>query len=195
MLTGEPAPVEKAEGDKVYAGTLNGDGTLICRVTGVGRSTVLAGIARLVSQAQGSRAPVQALVDRVSALFVLMVVLIALLTLLYGGLLLTDWQTGLVRAVAVLVISCPCALGLAPPTAIMVGIGEGARQGILVRDADALQQAATAAAVVFDKTGTLTQGQLRLTDLVTGEPAAITRESALVLAATLEAGSAHPIAH
>lgn len=195
MLTGEPVPVEKRRDDKVYAGTLNGDGVLICRVTGVGRTTVLAGIARLVAQAQGSRAPVQALVDRVSAWFVPVVVLLGLLTLVYGGVFLGDWQTGLVRAVAVLVISCPCALGLATPTAIMVGIGEGARQGILVRDADALQQAATAAAVVFDKTGTLTQGQLRLTDLVTGEPAAITREAALVLAATLEAGSAHPIAH
>ena len=195
MLTGEPVPVEKRRDDKVYAGTLNGDGVLICRVSGVGRTTVLAGIARLVAQAQGSRAPVQALVDRVSAWFVPVVVLLGLLTLVYGGVFLGDWQTGLVRAVAVLVISCPCALGLATPTAIMVGIGEGARQGILVRDADALQQAATAAAVVFDKTGTLTQGQLRLTDLVTGEPAAITREAALVLAATLEAGSAHPIAH
>ncbi|WP_461483020.1 heavy metal translocating P-type ATPase [Porticoccus sp.] len=195
MLTGEPAPVEKAEGDKVYAGTLNGDGTLICRVTGVGRSTVLAGIARLVSQAQGSRAPVQALVDRVSAWFVPMVVLIALLTLLYGGLLLTDWQTGLVRAVAVLVISCPCALGLATPTAIMVGIGEGARQGILVRDADALQRAASAAVVVFDKTGTLTQGQVRLTDVVNVSAGPFDRMQALALAAALEAGSAHPIAH
>ena len=195
MLTGEPVPVEKSEGDKVYAGTLNGDGTLICRVTGVGRSTVLAGIARLVSQAQGSRAPVQALVDRVSAWFVPVVVLIALVTLLYGGLFLNDWQTGLVRAVAVLVISCPCALGLATPTAIMVGIGEGARQGVLVRDADALQRAASATAVVFDKTGTLTQGQVRLTDVANLSAGAIDRAQVLALAAALEAGSAHPIAH
>lgn len=195
MLTGEPVPVEKSEGDKVYAGTLNGDGTLICRVTGVGRSTVLAGIARLVSQAQGSRAPVQALVDRVSAWFVPVVVLIALVTLLYGGLFLNDWQTGLVRAVAVLVISCPCALGLATPTAIMVGIGEGARQGVLVRDADALQRAASATAVVFDKTGTLTQGQVRLTDVANLSAGAIDRTQVLALAAALEAGSAHPIAH
>lgn len=195
MLTGEPVPVEKSEGDKVYAGTLNGDSTLICRVTGVGRSTVLAGIARLVSQAQGSRAPVQALVDRVSAWFVPVVVLIALVTLLYGGLFLNDWQTGLVRAVAVLVISCPCALGLATPTAIMVGIGEGARQGVLVRDADALQRAASATAVVFDKTGTLTQGQVRLTDVANLSAGAIDRTQVLALAAALEAGSAHPIAH
>ncbi len=195
MLTGEPVPVEKSEGDKVYAGTLNGDGVLVCRVTGVGRSTVLAGIARLVSQAQGSRAPVQALVDRVSAWFVPVVVLIALVTLLYGGLFLNDWQTGLVRAVAVLVISCPCALGLATPTAIMVGIGEGARQGVLVRDADALQRAASATAVVFDKTGTLTQGQVRLTDVANLSAGAIDRTQVLALAAALEAGSAHPIAH
>ena len=195
MLTGEPVPVEKRDGDKVYAGTLNGDGVLVCRVTGVGRSTVLAGIARLVSQAQGSRAPVQALVDRVSAWFVPAVVLIAFGTLLYGGLFLNDWQTGLVRAVAVLVISCPCALGLATPTAIMVGIGEGARQGILVRDADALQRAASAAAVVFDKTGTLTQGQVRLTDVITQPASGFDRAQALVLVTALETGSAHPIAH
>lgn len=195
MLTGEPVPVEKSVGDKVYAGTLNGDGVLICRVTGVGRTTVLAGIARLVSQAQGSRAPVQALVDRVSAWFVPVVVVLALLTLIYGGVALDDWQTGLVRAVAVLVISCPCALGLATPMAIMVGIGEGARQGILVRDADALQRAASAAAVVFDKTGTLTQGQVRLTDLVTDNESGIDRSSALMLATALEGGSSHPIAH
>ncbi len=195
MLTGEANPVEKRQGDKVYAGTLNGDGVLVCRVTGVGRTTVLAGIARLVSQAQGSRAPVQALVDRVSAWFVPVVVVLALLTLIYGGVALDDWQTGLVRAVAVLVISCPCALGLATPMAIMVGIGEGARQGILVRDADALQRAASAAAVVFDKTGTLTQGQVRLTDLVTDNESGIDRSSALMLATALESGSSHPIAH
>ncbi|MFM8339332.1 MAG: heavy metal translocating P-type ATPase, partial [Fluviibacter sp.] len=194
MLTGEAVPVEKGLGDKVYAGTLNGDGVLICRVTGVGRTTVLAGIARLVSLAQGSRAPVQALVDHVSAWFVPVVVVLALLTLVYGGVFLNDWQTGLVRAVAVLVISCPCALGLATPMAIMVGIGEGARQGILVRDADALQRAASAAAVVFDKTGTLTQGQVRLTDLLTREASDITRSVALALVTALESGSAHPIA-
>ncbi len=195
MLTGEPVPVEKRRDDKVYAGTLNGDGVLICRVSGVGRTTVLAGIARLVAQAQGSRAPVQALVDRVSAWFVPVVVLIALLTLLYGGLVLDSWQTGVVRAVAVLVISCPCALGLATPTAIMVGIGEAARQGILVRDADALQQAASAAAVVFDKTGTLTEGQVRLTDRVLRDDDPLGQPATLVLVAALEQGSSHPIAH
>ena len=194
MLTGEAVPVEKRRDDKVYAGTLNGDGVLICRVSGVGRTTVLAVIARLVAQAQGSRAPVQALVDRVSAWFVPVVVLVAMLTLIYGGLVLGDWQVGLVRAVAVLVISCPCALGLATPTAIMVGIGEGARQGVLVRDADALQRAASAAAVVFDKTGTLTQGRVRLTDLVLGEDKALDRSTALALVAALESGSSHPIA-
>ena len=195
MLTGEPVPVKKRLGDKVYAGTINGDGVLFCEVKGVGRTTVLAGIARLVSQAQGSRAPVQALVDRVSAWFVPVVVLIALATLLYGGFVLADWQTGVVRAVAVLVISCPCALGLATPTAIMVGIGEGARQGILVRDADALQRAATASTVVFDKTGTLTQGQVRLTDLIVMPDSGLSAHQALVLANALEAGSAHPIAY
>lgn len=195
MLTGEPVPVEKRVSDKVYAGTLNGDGLLICRVTGVGRSTVLAGIARLVSHAQGSRAPVQALVDRVSAWFVPGVVLIALATLLVTGWWLNDWQAGVVRAVAVLVISCPCALGLATPTAIMVGIGEGARQGILVRDADALQRAASVKTVVFDKTGTLTEAKLQLTDVVLPPEGCLTRSAVLQKAAALEQGSAHPVAH
>lgn len=195
MLTGEPVPVEKRPDDKVYAGTLNGDGVLVCRVTGVGRSTVLAGIARLVAQAQGSRAPVQALVDQVSAWFVPLVVLIALLTLLFTGFWLGDWHAGVVRAVAVLVISCPCALGLATPTAIMVGIGEAARQGILVRDADALQRAATVRTVIFDKTGTLTEGRLRLTDVVLPSEALVARDEVLAFAAALEQGSAHPVAH
>ena len=195
MLTGEPVPVEKQLDDQVFAGTLNGDGLLVCRVTGVGRSTVLAGIARLVAQAQGSRAPVQALVDQVSAWFVPMVVLIALLTLLITGLWLGDWESAVVRAVAVLVISCPCALGLATPTAIMVGIGEGARQGILVRNADALQSAASVGTVIFDKTGTLTEGKLRLTDVVLDHDSDLTKEAVLAYAAVLEQGSAHPVAH
>lgn len=195
MLTGEPLPVEKQLDDKVYAGTLNGDGLLVCRVTGVGRSTVLAGIARLVAQAQGSRAPVQALVDQVSAWFVPMVVLVALLTLLVTGLWLGDWESAVVRAVAVLVISCPCALGLATPTAIMVGIGEGARQGILVRNADALQRAASVGTVIFDKTGTLTEGKLRLTDVVLAPDTQLSKEAVLGYASALEQGSAHPVAH
>ncbi len=195
MLTGEPIPVEKHINDKVYAGTLNGDGLLVCRVTGVGRSTVLAGIARLVAQAQGSRAPVQALVDKISAWFVPMVVLIALLTFLVTGLWLGNWEAAVIRAVAVLVISCPCALGLATPTAIMVGIGEGARQGILVRDADALQRAATVDTVVFDKTGTLTEGRLTLTDVVLPADSPVNKDQVLAIAAALEQGSAHPVAH
>ena len=195
MLTGEPLPVEKHLNDKVYAGTLNGDGLLVCRVTGVGRSTVLAGIARLVAQAQGSRAPVQALVDQVSAWFVPLVVFIALLTLVVTGLWLGDWEAAVIRAVAVLVISCPCALGLATPTAIMVGIGEGARQGILVRDADALQRAASVNTVIFDKTGTLTEGRLMLTDIVVPADSAVNKDQVLATAAALEQGSAHPVAH
>ena len=195
MLTGEPVPVEKRLDDKVYAGTLNGDGVLVCRVTGVGRSTVLAGIARLVAQAQGSRAPVQALVDKVSAWFVPLVVVLALLTLFVTGVWLGDWNAGIVRAVAVLVISCPCALGLATPTAIMVGIGEGARQGILVRDADALQRAASVGTVIFDKTGTLTEGNLRLTDAILAPDSPMSRQEILAVAAALEQGSAHPVAH
>lgn len=194
MLSGEALPVEKQVGDPVYAGTLNGDGSLLCRVTDVGRTTVLAGIARLVAQAQGSRAPVQALVDHVAAWFVPVVILLAALTWGYGW-LQGSWQTGLVHAVAVLVISCPCALGLATPMAIMVGIGEGARQGILIRDADALQRAAKAGAVVFDKTGTLTQGDLRLSDVVVVAQSSLDRATVLSIAAALEVGSSHPVAH
>ncbi|MDR0776212.1 MAG: heavy metal translocating P-type ATPase, partial [Azonexus sp.] len=140
MLTGESMPVGKAAGDRVFAATVNAQGALRCRATGVGEQTLLAGIIRLVGEAQGSKAPVQRLADRISGLFVPVVCVIALATLLgwwwYGG----DFAVALVNAVAVLVIACPCALGLATPTAIMVGTGQGARAGILVRNAEALER-------------------------------------------------------
>ena len=166
MLTGESLPVTKSTGDKVFAATINGDGLLRCRATGVGSHTLLAGIIRLVESAQGSRAPVQRLTDRVAAIFVPVVVAVAVLTLIMGWWLIGDFATALVNAVAVLVIACPCALGLATPTAIMVGSGQGARHGILIRNAVALELAQKITVLAVDKTGTLTEGKPVVIDIV-----------------------------
>lgn len=166
MLTGESLPLSKTIGDKVFAATLNGDGLLRCRATGVGAHTLLAGIIRLVETAQGSRAPVQRLTDKVAAIFVPVVVFVSLLTLGVGWWWLADFSTALVNAVAVLVIACPCALGLATPTAIMVGSGQGARAGILIRNAEALELAQKITVLAVDKTGTLTEGKPVVTDVI-----------------------------
>ena len=191
MLTGESMPVGKKAGDKVFAATANAQGALRCRATGVGEQTLLAGIIRLVGEAQGSKAPVQRLADRISAVFVPVVCAIALLTFagwwFYSGQL----AEALINAVAVLVIACPCALGLATPTAIMVGTGQGARAGILVRNAEALERAERITVLAVDKTGTLTEGQPQLTDVI---PLAVSESEALTLAAALEKGSEHPLA-
>ena len=201
MLTGESLPVTKAAGDKVFAATINGDGLLRCRATGVGSHTLLAGIIRLVEEAQGSKAPVQRLADKVSAIFVPVVVAIALLTFVGWWALAGDFTQALVNAVAVLVIACPCALGLATPTAIMVGTGQGAKAGVLIRNAVALELAEKLKVLVVDKTGTLTEGRPVVTDVVKvgaddapqevplGDTAAL-----LQLAASLEQGSTHPLA-
>jgi Cu+-exporting ATPase len=191
MLTGESMPVEKAAGAKVFAATVNGTGLLKCRATGIGRETVLAGIIRLVALAQGSKAPVQALADKVSAVFVPAVVAVAIAT--FGvWLVLGSFETALVRAVAVLVIACPCALGLATPTALMVGIGRAAKAGILIRNATALERAGAMTTLLLDKTGTLTEGKPGVTRIV---PAPGVPESdVLRVAAALERGSEHPIA-
>ncbi len=191
MLTGESMPVAKAPGDQVFAATANGQGALRCRATGVGEQTLLAGIIRLVGEAQGSKAPVQRLADRISAVFVPVVCVIALAT--FAG---WWWHSGafaeaLVNAVAVLVIACPCALGLATPTAIMVGTGQGARAGILVKNVEALERAEKIAVLALDKTGTLTRGEPQVTDIV---PLALDADQALCLAAALEQGSEHPLA-
>ena len=191
MLTGESMPVGKVAGDKVFAATANGQGVLHCRATGVGEQTLLAGIIRLVGEAQGSKAPVQRLADRISAVFVPVVCVIALLTFAGWWLYAGDFAEALVNAVAVLVIACPCALGLATPTAIMVGTGQGARAGILVKNAEALERAEKIAVLALDKTGTLTRGEPQMTDIVAlGTDA----DSALRLAAALEQGSEHPLA-
>ncbi len=191
MLTGESMPVGKQAGDRVFAATANGEGMLRCRATGVGEHTLLAGIIRMVAEAQGSKAPVQRLADRISAIFVPVVCGIALLTFtgwwIFGGV----FSDALINAVAVLVIACPCALGLATPTAIMVGTGQGARAGILVKNAEALECAEKIGVLAVDKTGTLTRGEPVVTDLL---PLAQDAEQALILAATLEQGSEHPLA-
>ena len=161
LISGEPIPVAKTTGSIVYAGTLNGAGTLIYRAREVGRATLLARIIRLVEEAQSSRAPIQQVVDRVARIFVPVIVLLALLTFLAWGFLspIDGWEQGLIAAVTVLIIACPCALGLATPTAIMVGIGRGAEEGLLVRNAEALEAAGHIDTLVLDKTGTITEGR------------------------------------
>ncbi|MEO8676658.1 MAG: cation-translocating P-type ATPase, partial [Casimicrobiaceae bacterium] len=158
MLTGESAPIAKLPGARVLAGTVNETGPLRCEATAVGQATLLAGIVRQVAAAQGSKAPVQRLADAVAAWFVPAVLVIAAVTLVGNGIALGDWGAALMRATAVLVIACPCALGLATPTALMVGVGQGARSGILVRNAASLEHAEKIDALVVDKTGTLTVG-------------------------------------
>jgi len=192
MLTGEPLPVSKTHNDKVTGGTLNGDGRVIVKVTATGVDTVLASIIRLVEDAQAAKAPIQRLVDKVSAVFVPVVLVIALLTLLAWWLNGQPFEVAVINAVTVLVIACPCALGLATPAAIMAGTGVAAQHGILIKDAQALELAHQADVVVFDKTGTLTLGQARLTDFVVPEHA--DRNALLTLAGALQSGSGHPLA-
>jgi Cu+-exporting ATPase len=188
LITGESLPVAKMVGDRLLGGSVNGEGLLKLRCTALGAESTLARIARMVEQAQGHKAPIQRLVDRVSAVFVPVVLGIALLTLLGWGLGTGDWERALLNAVAVLVIACPCALGLATPAAIMAGTGVAARRGILIKDAEALERAHRITLVAFDKTGTLTEGKPRLV-AHEGEP------ELLRLAAALQAGSEHPLAH
>ena len=157
LLTGESRPVEKHPGERVIGGSLNGDGLLKVRASAAASEGQLARIIALVENAQASKAPVERLVDRVSAIFVPAVLILAL-AVFVGWTLAGDWQAGLINAVAVLVVACPCALGLATPTAIIVGTGLAARRGILLRDASALERAKDISIVVFDKTGTLTDG-------------------------------------
>ena len=193
MLTGESLPVHKRAGDKVYAGTLNQQGLLRCRAEGVGAATMLAGIIRLVREAQGTKAPIQRLADRVAGVFVPAVVAISALTFALWWSLGGEFAPALVNAVAVLVIACPCTLGLATPTAIMVGTGRGAQVGVLVKNAVALERAENIRTLIVDKTGTLTEGKPVVTDVV---PAAGVSERDLVAAAaSLESGSTHPLAH
>ena len=174
MVTGELMPVGKRAGDEVIGGTLNGSGSFTFRATRVGRDTVLAQIVRLVQDAQGSKAPIQRLADTVTSYFVPAVLAIAALTFVTWMLLGPEpaFNLALLNTVAVLIIACPCALGLATPTSIMVGTGKGAENGILFRNAEALELLQKVDTVVLDKTGTLTTGKPRVTDFVLAPEAA-----------------------
>ena len=192
MLTGEPLPVAREPGATLTGGAINGEGRIVMEVTAVGAETVLARIIRLVEDAQAAKAPIQRLVDQVAAVFVPVVLFIALVTLVGWLLAGVGAETALIRAVAVLVIACPCALGLATPAAIMAGTGVAAQHGILIKDAEALETAHRVDTVAFDKTGTLTQGRPQLTAFHVEQDA----DEAVLLAAVagVQAGSEHPLA-
>ncbi|MFJ4607256.1 copper resistance metal-translocating P1-type ATPase CueA [Pseudomonas atacamensis] len=191
LISGESLPVPKQPGDKVTGGAINGEGRLLVRTQALGAETVLARIIRLVEDAQAAKAPIQKLVDKVSQIFVPTVLLIALATLIGWWLYGAPLETAVINAVAVLVIACPCALGLATPTAIMAGTGVAARHGILIKDAEALERAHEVSSVVFDKTGTLTSGMPRIAHFsaVDGD-----ENNLLTLAGALQRGSEHPLA-
>jgi Cu+-exporting ATPase len=189
MLTGEPLPVDKSPGDEVIGATINKQGLLKFEATRVGAETALAQIIRLVQEAQGSKAPIQRLADRVAGVFVPAVIIIALVTFAVWWAAGGDFTTAMIRLVAVLVISCPCALGLATPTSIMVGTGKGAELGILFKNSEALETAHRLQAIVLDKTGTITRGEPSVTDVVVSNP----QLALLRLAASAEQGSEHPL--
>ena len=210
MLTGESLPVEKSVGEIVIGATINQTGMLRMRATKVGRDTMLAGIIRMVEQAQGSKAPIQRLADTVAGIFVPAVLVIALLTFIgwtvagyiFGFAPQTDgmaaatqpWIVALVAAIAVLVVACPCALGLATPTAIMVGSGKGAEHGVLIKGGESLERIQAVTAAVLDKTGTITRGKPELTDVIVTPDATLTEPELLRLAAGAENASEHPLA-
>ncbi|MDR6182209.1 heavy metal translocating P-type ATPase [Asaia bogorensis] len=192
MLTGEAVPVLRQVGDTIFAGTLNTTGVVRARATSLGSETALARIVAMVSRAQGSKAPIQRLADRVSAIFVPTIIVIALLTFVIGWLATHDAQWSLVSAISVLVIACPCSLGLATPTALMVGTGKAASAGILFRNAEALERVHRLKVLAFDKTGTLTKGQPEVEAIYPAE--GVTEAELLGVAASLEANSEHPLA-
>jgi P-type Cu+ transporter len=196
MVTGEPFPVEKSTGDKLTAGTLNSSGSFVMVAERVGSETLLAQIVKLVSEAQRSRAPMQRLADQVAAYFVPGVVLVCVLAFLSWAFFGPEprFPHALLAAVSVLIIACPCALGLATPISIMVAVGRGARAGVLVRNAEALETLARVDTLVLDKTGTLTAGKPRLTHMQIFEDVSLTENALLTLAASLERSSEHPLA-
>ena len=191
LLTGESLPVSKRVGDRLTGGAINQEGMLVMQVTAVGNDTMLSQIIRSVEDAQAAKAPIQRVVDRVSAVFVPVVLLISLVTLVAWGMFTADWQQALLNAVAVQVIACPCALGLATPTSIMAGTGVAARYGILIKDAEALEIAHTINVVAFDKTGTLTEGKPAVVAL---KGIALPLERVLQLAQAVQQNSDHPLA-
>ena len=192
MISGEPIPVEKKQGDKVFAGTINQKGSFQFTADKVGGDTVLAQIIKMVQQAQGSKAPVQKLVDKIAGIFVPIVILIAILSLIAWVVLGGDngFTQGMLALVTVLVIACPCALGLATPTAIMAGVGKGAENGILIKDAESLELAKKINAIILDKTGTITEGKPVVTDIIWLKD----DQSSLQVFASLEKQSEHPLA-
>ena len=194
MLTGEPLPVPKGPGDALTGGAVNGDGRMVIEVSAVGAESVLARIIRLVEDAQAAKAPIQRLVDKVAAVFVPVVLVIALVTLAGWLIAGAGIETALIHAVAVLVIACPCALGLATPVAVMAGTGVAAKHGILIKDARALEIAHRVDTVAFDKTGTLTLGRPVLTELLPVTGAIEAEDELLAVAASLQGGSEHPLA-
>ncbi|MFO7553877.1 MAG: heavy metal translocating P-type ATPase [Desulfobacterales bacterium] len=193
MLSGEPIPVDKHPKDLVVGGTINGEGLLKFEATRVGKETALAQIIRLVQEAQGSKAPIQAIADRVAAVFVPAVIVIALVTFgLWWG-ISGEFVPAMVRLVAILVIACPCALGLATPTAIMAGTGKGAERGVLFKRSEALETATKLNTIVLDKTGTITMGKPAVVDIVSFDSALENEDQILKLAASVEQGSEHPL--
>lgn len=192
MVSGEPMPVSKNPGDNVIGGTVNDRGSFVFRAEKVGANTALAQIAKLVQRAQGSKAPMQGLADRVSSIFVPIVIVVAILTTVAYLLTGHSLDASIMPAVAVLVIACPCALGLATPTALMVGTGRGAELGILIKDGESLERASRLKTVILDKTGTLTEGKPKLTDVIPF--GTWSEEEALAFAASLESSSEHPLA-
>jgi len=193
MMTGESLPVLKSVGDHIVGATKNGDGMLKCQALKVGSDTFLASIVRLIEEAQGSKAPIQRLADTIAGIFVPIVVSIAVITFGAWWFIGGDFEEAIINAVSVLVIACPCALGLATPTAIMVGVGRGASEGILIKNAEVLENVGKINAVVFDKTGTLTYANPQVVDVLI-EKNDLGKEQFLTLAAALEEGSKHPLA-
>lgn len=200
MVTGESVPVDKQVSDMVIGSTINKQGSIVIKATKIGADTVLSQIISMVERAQGSRAPIQALADRISGIFVPVVLVIAVAAFVVwvtvGSVFLgfsTAFSLGLLSFVGVLVIACPCALGLATPTAIIVGVGKGAEQGILIKDAESLERLSKVTTVVFDKTGTITRGTPEVTDVVAWD-SAYNEKNLLQIAASLEAYSEHPLA-
>lgn len=189
MLTGESLPVGKKVGDRALAGTVNGEGSLEVRADRLGKETSLGNIIRMVKEAQGSKAPIQRIADKISGIFVPVVLGIALVTFMIWGLGFSNWMEGLLCGIAVLVIACPCALGLAVPTVIMVACGVGARNGILIKDATGLERANKLTTFIVDKTGTVTEGKLSVADYKTE----IEKEEFLNIAVSLASRSDHPV--
>lgn len=190
LITGESLPVSKKENDQVIGGSINADGRIEVQVGALGSESMLSKIIRLIEDAQAKKAPVQRLVDKISGVFVPVVILIALGTFLATGFFTSDWERAIVTGVAVLVIACPCALGLATPTSIMVGTGAAAKAGILIKDAEALEVTHSLTTIAFDKTGTLTQGQPELVHL----HSRLDDKGTLRLLAAIQSGSEHPLA-